>query len=423
MKRLSLILGAMILLAAVPMIAAADDDTDTSYTYVTVTGTELDPEVFMPGDTGTITVTVKNTGDESVTISRAELYSSDIINLNDAAYDTVGPLGPGNSLDFTFNVKAPLKEGIYYPRFYLDFRGSSSLSYNIPIKVDGTGLSLSVIDAPDSWQSGVSEFVKIRVGNQGGSTANGVIVYASGDGIESAQTSYFVGALESNEYIDLTFEITPEKETGLDLTAEWKNGMNSHSSEISVPVEFGEDTTGADMIINNVDVSGGTVTGDVSNAGLEDAYSVIVTVGSPAEPAEPYKQYVLGSLEPDDFSSFEVTYSLTGSGSSFPLVITWKDENGNTYSSEYAVSASSGQIAAGDGSAASGEMPSGMPGGDRGGGMGMMGGMGSGFANMPVFEGLVVLIAGVALVIGWKKGYLAKGAEAVREKLNKGDRK
>lgn len=423
MNKLKIFLGVLILLAAVPFAAAADDETDTSYTYVTVTGIEYDPEVFMPGDTGTIKVTVKNTGDTSVGINRAELYSQEIKNLNDEAYDTVGALGAGNSMDFTFNVKAPLKDGIYYPRFYLDFSGSSSLSYNIPLKVDGTGLSISVIDSPDSWQSDVSEFVKIRIGNPGESTADGVIVYASGDGIESAQTSFFVGALEPNEYVDLTFEITPSKETTLDLSAEWRNGMNSHISETSVPVTFGEDTTGAEMIINNVDVSGGTVTGDVSNAGLEEAYSVIVTVGSPAEPAEPYKQYVLGSLESDDFSSFEVTYSLQGGGSSFPLVITWKDENGNSYSTEYTVSASSGQMAVAGESSPSGNMPSGMSGGQRGGGMGMMGGMGSGFANIPVFEIIVILIAGLGLVIGWKKGYLAKVTGAVREKLNKKERK
>ncbi|MBN1432040.1 MAG: hypothetical protein JW931_04640 [Methanomicrobiaceae archaeon] len=422
MKNLKIFLGIMLLLAAVPFIAAADDDKDTSYTYVTVTGIEYDPEVFMPGDTGTLKVTVKNTGDTSVSVNRAELYSKDITNLNDEAYDTVGAIGAGNSMEFTFTVKAPVKEGIYYPRFYLDFSGSSSLSYNIPLKVDDTDLAISVIDSPDSWQNDVSKFVKIRVGNPGESAADGVIVYASGEGIESSQTSLFVGALESNEYVDLTFEITPSKETSLVFNAEWNNGMNSHTSEVSVPVVFGEDTTGAEMIINNVGVSGGTITGDVSNAGLEDAYSVIVTVGSPAEAAEPYKQYVLGSLEPDDFSSFEVTYSLQGGSSSFPLIISWKDENGNSYSSEYIVSSSSGQMADGD-SVSAGDMPSGISGGQRGGGMGMMGGMGSGFANIPIVEIIIVLIAGLGLVIGWKKSYLAKGIQVVKEKLGKEDQK
>ncbi|ADN35119.1 conserved hypothetical protein [Methanolacinia petrolearia DSM 11571] len=425
MKRINIFLILLVLFAAIPFIAAADDSEDSSYTDVTVTSVEYDPEVFMPGDEGTITITVKNTGDESVTISRAEIYSQDVTNLNDEAYDTVGALGAGNSMEFTFNVKAPLKEGIYYPRFYLDFYGSSGLSYNVPVKVDDTGLTISVINSPDAWQEDVSKSIQIRVGNPSQVTADGVIIYASGDGIESDQTSFFVGALEPNEYVDVTFEITPSKETTLKLNAEWNNGMNSHTSEISVPVEFGEDTTGADLVINNVEVSGGTVTGDVSNAGLEDAYSVIVTVGSPAEAIEPYKQYVLGSLESDDFSSFEVTYSIQGSSSSFPLVITWKDENGNTYSSEYTVSASSsGMAVEGDDSASSGGAPSGMgSGGPSGGGMGMMGMSGAGFANMPIAEIIIGLIIVIGLVVAWKKGYLAKAVKVVKEKLNKGDRK
>lgn len=426
MKKSYLFLVIMVVLTLFTGIAAADDDSDTSYTYVTVTGVEYDPEVFMPYDTGTITVTVKNTGDESVAVSRAELYSSDIKILNEDSYDTVGAIGAGNSMSFTFTVTADSKSGIYYPRFYLDFKGSNSLSYNIPLKVDDTGLSISVIDAPDSWQEDVSEDITIRVGNPGESTADGVIVYASGDGIETSETSFFVGALEPNEYMDITFEVTPSKETTLELSADWKNGMNSHTSQAEVSVKFGDDKTGADMIINNVEVSGGTVTGDVSNAGLEDAYSVIVTVGSPAEPSEPYKQYVLGSLEPDDFSSFEVTYTMAGSGSAFPLIITWKDENGNSFSSEYTVS-SSGQSLTGA-SSSGGDVPSGIsgspggPGGSRG-GFGMMGGMGSGFANIPIFEIIIGIIAIIGLAVAWKKGILAKGARVVREKLNKGDRK
>ena len=425
MKKTNIFLILLVLFAAIPYIVAADDDGDSSYTDVTVTSVEYDPEVFMPGDEGTITISVKNTGDDSVTISRAELYSQEVKNLNDEAYDTVGALGAGNSMEFTFHVKAPMKKGIYYPRFYLDFYGSSGLSYNVPLKVDDTGLSISVIDSPDAWQEDVSKSIQIRVGNPSPVTADGVIVYASGDGIESDQTSYFVGSLEPNEYVDVTFDVTPSKETTLNLNAEWNNGMNSHTSEISLPVEFGEDTTGADMIINNVEISGGTVTGDVSNAGLEDAYSVIVTVGSPAEAIEPYKQYVLGSLEPDDFSSFEVTYSLQGGSSSFPLIITWKDENGNVYSSEYTVSSSSsGMEDTGDVSASSGGAPSGMSsGGPRGGGMGMMGMTGAGFANMPIVEIIIGLIIVIGLVVAWKKGYLAKAAKVVREKLNKGDRK
>lgn len=430
MKKLNILFIVMAILTMVACAAAADDtsssstDSDTASTNVMVTNVTYDPVALMPGDTGTVTITIKNTGDSSVGISNANIYSSDITVLNEDAYDTVGYIGPGNTMAFTFSIKAGTKDGIYYPRFYLDFSGSKSLSYYFPVIVDSSGLSVSVIDSPDGWQKDVSDEVTIRVGNGGESTADGVTVYVGGDGISSTQTSYFVGALEPNEYEDLTFTVSPSQETDLNITADWKNGMNQHSSAITIPVVFGEDKTGADLIINNVDVSGGTVTGDVSNAGLEEAYSVIVTVGSPAEPAEPYKQYVLGSLEPDDFSSFEVTYSLQGSDSSFPVIISWKDEDGNDYSSEYEVSGSSYSSDSsgntGDSSASS-EFSGGPGGGGMGGGM--MGGMGSGFANIPILEIIIVVIAICVIAFAWKKGYLSEAVKSVKEKLGKSGRK
>ncbi len=41
---------------------------------VTVTGYTITPEVFMPGDTGTVRVTVKNAGSSSATLDSATYY-------------------------------------------------------------------------------------------------------------------------------------------------------------------------------------------------------------------------------------------------------------------------------------------------------------------------------------------------------------
>ena len=50
------------------------------------------------------------------------------------------------------------------------------------------------------------------------------------------------------------------------------------------------------------------MTGDVYNAGLEVANSVLLTTGG-GQPVNPYRNYVVGSLQPDDFSSFELTFT------------------------------------------------------------------------------------------------------------------
>ena len=46
---------------------------------------------------------------------------------------------------------------------------------------------------------------------------------------------------------------------------------------------------------------------------------------------EPYSDYAIGSLASDDFSSFEVTFTANDL-SSVPLVISWKDNDGNSFS-------------------------------------------------------------------------------------------
>jgi len=415
--------GIFIILMAVSLcgIASADDSSDSAYTQITVTNVELDPGVFVKGDTGIITVTVKNTGSESVSVNRAELYSNEISVVNDDAYDTVTPIGAGNEMQFSFTVDGDAPDGIYYPRFYLDYTGSNSFSYNIPVKIESTGLSISVIDSPDSWQDGNEDEVTLLVGNPRENAVSGVEVSASGDGITSSQTSYFIGNLEPDESKEIKFDITPEGAESIEFDVSWRNGINKHTSSLSIPVSYGDDKTGADPILNNVkSTSSGsysTVSGDITNAGLEDAMSIVVTVGSPAVPVDPYKMYVIGSLEPDDFSSFDVTYELTGGKNTgeMPVIITYKDLNGNDYEKEYSVSSGSGSAVSSDSSSPdSSDAGSKAP---RDGG-GMMGGMGGGFSKIPVLEIVVIIIAGLVLVIVWKKGYIKKGSEALKAKIS-----
>jgi hypothetical protein len=54
---------------------------------------------------------------------------------------------------------------------------------------------------------------------------------------------------------------------------------------------------------------------------------------SPAVPQDPYKTYVIGALKPDDFGSFEVTFSASGV-KSIPLQMSYKDADGNVVTSQ-----------------------------------------------------------------------------------------
>jgi hypothetical protein len=105
---------------------------------------------------------------------------------------------------------------------------------------------------------------------------------------------------------------------------------------MDIPISFGVDKKQANPVVSNVQVKkdAGTyhITGDVNNAGLETANTVMVTALPPAVPQDPYKTYVVGALKPDDFGSFEVTFSST-STESILLQLSYKDSDGNIYTS------------------------------------------------------------------------------------------
>jgi hypothetical protein len=143
-----------------------------------------------------------------------------------------------------------------------------------------------------------------------------------------------------------------------------------------------------------------------------------VTVGAPAQAVEPYAEYAIGSLAADDFSSFEITFS-SKDLTSVPLVITWKDNDGNSFSvtknlnlrtnagSGTAGTASSGSSSASVTPATTGSSSTrtsgGFSGGPPGGGsiFGFGGSRGGGISSFyPVIATGIIIILGIVL---WTK--------------------
>ncbi len=110
--------------------------------------------------------------------------------------------------------------------------------------------------------------------------------------------------------------------------------MNNHANSLILPLNFGESKTEANPVLTNlvVEYENGhyVLTGDVYNAGLEVANSVVLTTRGEAVPIDPYRNYVVGSLEPDDFSSFELTF-MADNVTEVPLAIEYRDIDGNPY--------------------------------------------------------------------------------------------
>jgi hypothetical protein len=303
---------------------------------VYVSNVTYDPGSFFTNDAGTVTVYVTNgNSDQSVVVNHVTIGDKNI-RLTSTPYDSSANIGPLQSKSFVFSVVADAPDGTYYPTFSLSFRDADSLYSRATVQVDNTPLELTIVDKPDAFTQGKKKTIFMQVANPRKNDLRNVIFEVSGTGITATPAKTFIGNLGSGAKIPVNFTVTSDQETSLILTVTYNNGNNPQKVRMELPITFGIDKKQANPVISNVLVKseGGIyhITGDVNNAGLETANTVMVTSLSPAVPQDPYKTYVVGALKPDDFGSFEVTFS-ANSTSSIPIQLSYKDTDGNQYNS------------------------------------------------------------------------------------------
>jgi len=335
-----------LLLITVIGVAAAyqTDDSLTAAGKIYVSNVTYDPIVFFTDDVGTVTYTVANGNtDQGVVVNHAT-FSDKNIRLTSGSYDSSSNIGPSKSRTYTFSVVADASEGTYYPTFSLSFRDAESLFHRDMVQVDNTPLVVTVLSKPDAFTQGRKKTITVQVANPRKNDVKNVILEVTGAGFDVTPSDTFIGSLASGAKTTADIAVTPYQPTTLGLTMNYDNGDNPHKVTTELPIVFGLDKKEAEPIISNIQVesSGGVyhITGDVTNAGLENAYSVVVTSLLPAVPEDPYKSYVVGVLKPDDFGSFEVTFS-ADNGATVPVQLSYKDADGNVITSQQDVKISS----------------------------------------------------------------------------------
>lgn len=329
-------------------LAYATPESIVAAGHVYVSRVVYDPGAFFSGDTGTVTVYVTNgNANQSIVVNHATIGDKNI-RLTSNSYETSANIGPLQTQTFIFSIATDAFEGTYYPIFSLGFRDAESLYYPAVVKVDNTPLDLSVIDKPDTFTQGKKKTLNLQVANPRNNNVTNVALEVTGEGITANPERVFIGELGDKAKVPVNLTITPEKATTMLLTLRYNNGDNPHKTTMEIPVVFGVDKKQADPVISNVQVTteGGVyhVTGDVNNAGLETANTVMVTALAPAVPQDPYKTYVVGALKPDDFGSFEVTFTAGSGNTSIPIELSYKDTDGNIYRSVQDVKISSSGI-------------------------------------------------------------------------------
>ncbi len=323
-----------------PVYAAGEPDASAGRN-VYISGMSYNPAVFFTGDKGTYTVYVTNgNSDQTVSVNHASFGDGDIKRTS-GTYDATSTIGPLQTRSYSFSVVADADDGIYYPTFSLSYFGSLSIWQDASVQVDNTPLVVVVSDMPDTFSQGRKDTVSVQIANPRNNEVNNVILEVSGANATLMPATNYIGTLPPGESTTVNFTIVPEQPTTLELNVKYSNGDNLHNVAVSQPITFVMDKKDANPIITNVKVTRENgvydVTGDVTNAGLQTANGVTVTSLSPAVPMDPFRSYIIGALKPDDFGSFEITFS-SDDTTSVPLQLSYKDKDGNVITSQQRVS-------------------------------------------------------------------------------------
>ncbi len=351
-----------IIVVLVPPVHAENTPT------VTVTDFKVSPSVLLPGSTGTIVITVKNTANSaSVSEKTGKLAPDDYsvitttdINVNienihlegngltvqTKDFDSVGALGPGQSIPITFSIQAPDRSGMYYPEVWIDTSGGKSTKYPIPVNVDtAMGIQKQAILITDSSLTGSVNPgeevpVTLTVSNAGQLLADDVIISignVSGSVAPKTSDLYHLGMIGPGELKTLDLVLLSDKLTNPGL--------------VRVPVTISYNTidgtpttqvTGIDLIMKgkaelgfvSVDTSPTRVvertpfdlTIRIENTGTGDAKQVSATVNLPTEGT---KEAFIGKITPgNDAPALFLLEGMKGGDYPYNLTISYTDDMG-----------------------------------------------------------------------------------------------
>jgi len=355
------IIAILALIASVPF-AAADEPT------VVITGYKVTPAVMMPGDTGTLEITIMNTasgasltektgssGNDPISTKTTDInvYIETVhlegkgVDVVSESFQRVGDLGPGQSFPITFLIRAPAGSGIYFPEVWIDTKDGRSTRYPVPVNVNTQiavlkqAIIATAVDAPEALRPGDSADVRIQIRNDGQSAADRVVVRVGNASTSIASRSsrlYTIGTLDAGaaRWIDLQLISDRKAAVGLariPLTVEYYS-IDGKLQQETATVEIiirGQ----PEMGIASIETIPERVTERepfiliirVENAGTGDAKTVSAVIDLPVEGSH---EAFLGTIKPgnDAPALFRFGGGLGGE-MAYMLTVSYTDEWGN----------------------------------------------------------------------------------------------
>lgn len=218
---------------------------------------KFDPEIFNPGDTGTVAITLKNLAttpsvtvkdsnyDTNAVLQGATLKGENGITVTNQNYTGNLVIGPGEAAPLFYNLNIPsnLSDGTYFLDFSI--RGNSHAynnNWRIPLVVDSSSVRI-IASKPLKLENGIGK-LQFDVANVRKNTISAVSVKLAAEGIEFSPSEYFIGSIGPDELYTIEVEAEDISENKnetrpLTLVAAFKNGANIHETNIaSQPIKI-----------------------------------------------------------------------------------------------------------------------------------------------------------------------------------------
>ncbi len=366
-KKLGVFMTTLLIAASLLLVLAATASAAEGPT-VMVTGYTVKPDVLMPGDAGTITLTIKNMDTKSsetemvvenpsvgtqktTTSTRGISAEIETIRLSSKSRDVewmksgteqteylnVGSLGPGESITISLPIKAApyARDGTYFPEVYIEVDNGDNVRFPVVVEVDSSEVQVLEGDIPAEISLSESKEIAIVVANNRPNTVSGVnvLVTSSPNTFDFTPEQVFIGNLGAYEQRTVKFTLTPHAEGEHDIAFEatYKNDNNVHSSRLASSVLVRGRSDVKLILVNAPDfVSQGAVARidfDVANGMAKDikAVSVVPVIsGLKIFPSE----YFIGDMEAGDVfsASFDLhTSDLSVGDTRIPFKLVFKD--------------------------------------------------------------------------------------------------
>ena len=343
-KNISVFLAIMLILLITAPLAVIPSKAQPS---VQVIHYQVSPEVLMPREIGTITVTIRNSGDVSADIDEVHLVRRELESLSGTYYN-VGMLGPGESTNITFTFKAPYKEGIYFPEIHIDVFNATNVRYPVLVNVNTrvSKVKQPSIEVektiPDYINPGDNFNVSLNLINKGQSKADdiNIVVNLSNSFISSKSPSnYYIAGLEPGETYELNLKFTSDKNAEIGLYSipiilqySGASGFLKHQTETIGIQMIGKaklDIAQKKMNLDIIKVGDTfTLTLKIENTGTDDAKGVKAYIDSEYFYGD--KTAYLGEISKDDYANaiFTLTAGNIAGSHESELKIVYEDDYG-----------------------------------------------------------------------------------------------